>query len=142
MENIVKETLEDIGDLGYTEEDIKWVGSYDGKYAMSWGEFKEKFKRLVYDCGYGGQEISKDLVVVGDDWWLEREEYDGAERWEYKKMPTLGERPKAFDKITGQSWRTVEEHNAEEEDDDEEDDDDYMPTNYEINELTDIGYGG
>ena len=25
--------------------------------------------------------------IVGDNWWLERDEYDGAEGWEFKVMP-------------------------------------------------------
>ena len=28
-----------------------------------------------------------DLLIVGDDWWLERHEYDGAEWWEFKTLP-------------------------------------------------------
>jgi len=25
--------------------------------------------------------------VVWDDWWVEREEYDGSERWNFKELP-------------------------------------------------------
>jgi hypothetical protein len=31
------------------------------------------------------------LEIVGDDWWLERHEYDGAEWWEYKTKPSMPE---------------------------------------------------
>lgn len=27
-------------------------------------------------------------MVVGDDWWLERHEYDGSEWWEFKRLPS------------------------------------------------------
>jgi hypothetical protein len=40
-----------------------------------------------YDDGFGGNEIPLSLVVVGDDWWLERGEYDGSEWWEFKRLP-------------------------------------------------------
>ncbi len=36
--------------------------------------------------GYGGEEVATDLLVVGEDWWLERHSYDGAEWFEYKTM--------------------------------------------------------
>jgi len=31
--------------------------------------------------------IRNDLYVVGEDWWLERGEYDGSEWWEFKRLP-------------------------------------------------------
>ena len=100
MTNLIKETIEWLDDLGYEESDVLWVGSRDGEFAMSWEEFKDKFKNLEYESGFGRQEIADDLVVVGEDWWLEREEYDGAECWAYKKSPKLTS-GKSFDKIVG-----------------------------------------
>lgn len=102
MAKIVKETVEWLEELGYLESDVLWVGSRDGEFAMSWADFKDKFKDLKYDAGFGSQEIAKDLVVVGENWWLEREEYDGAECWAYKKYPEITS-GKGFDKIIG-SW--------------------------------------
>lgn len=26
-------------------------------------------------------------MIVGDDWWMERHEYDGSEWWEFKELP-------------------------------------------------------
>ena len=102
MSKIIKETVGHLEELGYGESDVLWVGSRDGKFAMSWADFKDKFKNLEYDAGYGRQEIAADLVVVGENWWLEREEYDGAECWVYKKSPKITS-GKSFDKIIG-SW--------------------------------------
>lgn len=112
MTKIVEETIEDLKDLGYNESDVLWVGSYDGKFAMSWEEFSDKFKNLEYDSGYGAQEIADDLVVVGENWWLERNEYDGAERWEHKKCPKAVAWL-SFDKIIG-SWDKLEDIMQEE----------------------------
>lgn len=106
--NLVKETIEDVEKNGYSESDIEWVGSKDGKYGMSWDSFKKAFGKIEYDCGYGGQEVAKDLVVVGNDWWLERQEYDGAEEWSFKKMPVACKNQSSFDKILG-CWNTLRE---------------------------------
>ena len=113
MSKIVKETVKWLEDLGYEESDVLWVGSRDGKFAMSWADFKDKFKDLEYYDGYGAQEIASDLVVVGEDWWLEREEYDGAEQWAYKKSPKITS-GKSFDKIVG-CWDSLADIMEEEE---------------------------
>lgn len=105
MTNLIKETEEQLKELGYREADVLWVGSRDGKYAMSWADFKDKFKNLEYDDWYGRQEIADDLVVVGEGWWLERSEYDGAEKWVYKKYPKI-KSGKSFDKIIGE-WNSL-----------------------------------
>ena len=113
--NLVKETIERIKEEGHLELDIEWVGSKDGKYGMSWDSFKETFGRIEYDCGYGCQEVAKDLVVVGDGWWLERREYDGAEGWSFKSMPVAHKSQLSFDKILG-CWDTLHDiQTAEEE---------------------------
>lgn len=113
MGKIVEETIEDLKELGYSESDILWVGSYDGEFAMSWADFKDKFKGLEYDSGYGTQEIAADLVVVGENWWLEREEYDGAECWAHKRYPKITS-GKSFDKLIG-GWSKLKVIMEEEE---------------------------
>jgi len=47
---------------------------------------------VEYDSGYGATKVAKDLVIVGEDWWLERCEYNGSEWWEFKTLPV---KPKA-----------------------------------------------
>lgn len=41
-----------------------------------------------YDNGYGRQEVFG-VVWLTDGTWLERYEYDGAENWVLKKLPTI-----------------------------------------------------
>lgn len=106
--NLVKETIEDVKENGYSESDIEWVGSKDGKYGMSWDSFKKAFEKIEYDCGYGHQEVARDLVVVGNGWWLERSEYDGAEGWDFKSMPVASKNQLYFDKVLGW-WETLRE---------------------------------
>ena len=90
MRNLLKETTEAIADEGHTVEDVQWVGavidSEEEGWSCSWQEF-EKEADLTYHAGYGGQEINEYLLVVGSNWWLERHEYDGRERWEHKTLP-------------------------------------------------------
>ena len=57
----------------------------DGHFTFE--KFKESAKNIYYDSGYGSNEIPMNLVIVGDNWWLERAEYDGSEWWEFKTLP-------------------------------------------------------
>ena len=105
MINLKEETIEILKHWGKTVDDVMWVGSMDGKYALSWLEFEKIADKIEYDNGYGGQEIYEHLVVVGNDWWLERYEYDGAERWDLKSHPTLKHDAMAF--VFGENRRQI-----------------------------------
>lgn len=98
MQNLLKETLQDLEYQNKTPSDVRWVGSHDGEYAISWEEFTA-ISNFTYDNGFGSTEIDLGLVVVGDDWWLERSEYDGLEGWEFKKLPVKSENPTKFNKV-------------------------------------------
>lgn len=82
--NLLEETVEELKENGKSEKDVLFVT--DGNAWSSWEDFK-KNANFDYDNGYGGQEINLDLKVVGNDWWLDRHEYDGSEWWEYKTLP-------------------------------------------------------
>ena len=84
MTNLKDSTIRAITKHGKTLDDIKWVGCAAYKIPIDkfWGMADREF-----DAGYGGTEVAEDLVVVGDNWWLERGEYDGSEWWEYKEKP-------------------------------------------------------
>lgn len=109
--NLLAETIEDLEANKRAASEVKWVGSRDGKYAMTWDEFT-KVANVDYDNGFGGQEIASDLVVVGDAWWLERHEYDGSEGWSFKTTPTLQDGYKPFSTVNnGDSWCNVGDMN-------------------------------
>jgi len=91
MSNLLKETLNVLKENGKSAKDVSWCG--DDNYSFSWDVFKEK-ANTDYDSGYGGSEVYIDLLIVGDGWWLERHEYDGAEWWEYKEQPVKPKREK------------------------------------------------
>lgn len=109
--NLVEETVELLDG-----REVDWVGSADGKYAMSWSEFVNKFNGVEYDGGFGSQKIATDLVVVFTDGsWLERHEYDGAENWENKRCPSRLENAKIFDIVGGDDyfWDSLHDMNKD-----------------------------
>ena len=84
--NLLKETLEVLEECNKTEQDILWVSSNDNGY-FSFEEFKQ-LANIEYDNGYGGAEVDYSLVIVGEDFWLSRGEYDGSEWWDFNIKPT------------------------------------------------------
>lgn len=106
---LLDETIYALSNSGKSALNVLWVGSRNGKYALSWEEFTQ-ISQVVYDSGYGGQEIATDLVVVGEDWWLERGEYDGSEWWEFKTTPKRQPDAKRFSLVKSRGfacWRSV-----------------------------------
>jgi hypothetical protein len=93
MTNLLEETKEILEENGKVLDDVEWVGcttsgwfNYEFHGIKAKTEFIE-WANFEYDSGYGGEEVASSLKVMGDDWWLERHEYDGSEWWEFKTMP-------------------------------------------------------
>lgn len=84
MINLLDETKEILQNCNKKIEDIKWVGNEEFYFDID--EFI-KIADVEYDRGYGASEVAHDLLVVGNNWWLERHEYVGSEWWEYKEIP-------------------------------------------------------
>ena len=105
-------------------EDIEWIGTSKNYVNI------EKFLDLAnteYDDGYGAPEVAQNLLIVGKDWWLERNEYDGSEWFEFKEMIKKPLNYLDIKAITVKQseklginyfcgWRTLEEINEVEED--------------------------
>lgn len=102
MTNLLQETLKILTENGKTPKDIRWAG-YERSYATpaQIGSFDDfmKLADIEYDNGYGSNEIEANLKIVGDDWWLERGEYDGSEWWEFKTLPAKPEAPEKLDTL-------------------------------------------
>ena len=109
MKLLIEETIQCLNENHLTPDDVKWVGSRNGLFVLSWQEFEEKFKDLSYDDGYGLQVIASDLVVVGDKWWLERAEYDGTEWWVFRKPPVQSPISLKFYKVD--TWGELKDGN-------------------------------
>jgi hypothetical protein len=111
--NLLEETIANINGSDHSVEDVDWIGSRDGEYAMSWAEF-EKIADFEYNDGYGAAEIAVDLVVVFKDGsYMVRQEYDGSESWEFMEILTKKEKTKPITNLGGeeQMWPKLAELN-------------------------------
>lgn len=93
--NLLQETINVLNVHGKSLEDVKWVGTYN--LAIPIEQFLE-LADVEYNNGYGGEEVYTNLLVVGNNWWLERGTYDGSEWWEFKQLP---KKPKKIGKVLG-----------------------------------------
>ena len=81
--NLKNETLQVLHNNGKRKEDVKCVRGDEFQISL------EQFWKLAdteYDP-YGAPEIATDLTLIGEDFWMERGEYDGAELWDFHTMP-------------------------------------------------------
>jgi len=77
---LIEETEQMVKKIG---KPVAWVGSLDGKYAISWVEFLD-LGPIEYDSNYGVVEVAVDLVVVFEDnTFMYRGRCGGTEWWEY-----------------------------------------------------------
>ena len=88
--NFKSETIAVLRENNKTVDDIRWIGVCHRKssYRIPVNEFFANAD-FFYDSGYGLNEISLALYIVGDGWWMERGEYDGSEWWEFKHTPMM-----------------------------------------------------
>ena len=105
MKNLKEETLKIMNNHGKTVEDVTWIGCED--FAIPIQEFWE-LADTTYDSGYGAAEVAQDLIVVGEDWWLERYGYDGLEWWEYKVVLSKPEVTREVSTVIPDLWRNLE----------------------------------
>lgn len=101
MANLKRETLAFLEEHGKTKDDILWVGcpEYTIPTELFW-----KLADKWYDDGYGSPEVADDLLIVGEDFWLERHEYDGSEWWEFKTMPKKPDQEREVKKVIKDDW--------------------------------------
>ena len=86
MTNLLHETLQCMETYGLGPMDVEWVGSVEYG-AFGWREFAFIAADTEYGAGYGFSEIAHDLTIVGADWWMTRDEYDGSEWWIFHRKP-------------------------------------------------------
>jgi len=91
MINLWEETLNVLIKNNKSWDDVLYISNTKKNefllFEIPKNEFEEIAKTINYDNGFGGNEISMYLAIVGENWWLERYEYDGSERWIYKEKP-------------------------------------------------------
>lgn len=108
MKNLLSETINIIEEHGKNESMVEWCGT--SKVYFDWETFKI-LANVEYDSGFGSPDVATDLIVAGDDWWIERHEYDGSEWWEFKKLPKKPSEFKAPKKLIGGMWDSLAEIN-------------------------------
>lgn len=88
MINFLEETREALNEHGKTFDDVIFVGDIYINERMSVEDFILDAD-FEYDNGYGYECINTNLILVGKDFWLERQTCDGEEWWEYKTVPNI-----------------------------------------------------
>ena len=83
--NLLKETMEFLKENGKEESDVLYCCG--DTIEFTWDNFKE-LADVEYDNDYGGAEVAENLKIVGENFWLERREYDGSEWWDFKEFPS------------------------------------------------------
>lgn len=105
--NLLQETIDALESHGKTPEDILWVSCYGReRISFGWTEFSFLADENYYE-GFGMAEVNTTLQIVGQDWWLEREEYDGSEEWTFCKFPVIYEckNPSKEDIFPEDGWK-------------------------------------
>ena len=101
--NLLEETIEWLKQYSkIPSQDILWIGSSD--FWFTWQDFEEIARYADYDSGFGAQEVAQDLVIVGDDWFTDRDEYDGSECWS-RMLHCPPDKPKKYRKPTALTVR-------------------------------------
>ena len=78
--NLLTETIEFLEKYDKTPEDVQWINC--SKKSFSWKEFCTFFNDDK--C----RAVNTSLKIVGNDWWLERHDYDYIDEWwEFKTHP-------------------------------------------------------
>ena len=103
LTNLYEETRQMLEIHKKTFDDVEWIG-IKSLAVFNKGKFIEEMKKIDYDSGYGSAEINSDLMLVGDDWWLERGEYDGAEWWKFQTVPTKPKKELTYEEADREYW--------------------------------------
>lgn len=106
LTNLLKETSATLRHFNKSPEDVlavmipargtNWCDETDQYLdklpaaTATWTEFAKLAKDVDYDDGYGLEEIVTDLtILLRDNTWFTRWEYDGSEGWQYHCPPTM-----------------------------------------------------
>lgn len=87
MDNLWNETIKVLENNNHSWDDVLYVACND--FMITKENFEEVAKGTNYDDGFGGIDVAEDLVIIGDIWWLSREDYDGSEWWRYNEKPDV-----------------------------------------------------
>lgn len=114
MTNLWQETIEVLKEWGSTFEDV--IAIYGNDFKITKENFKEVAQKTEYYAGYGSPKVAIDLTILGKNFIMKREEYDGAENWQYIVFPDLSGLNKKIVNIKalatdGVGWKELKELN-------------------------------
>lgn len=101
MINLYEETLQKLRDHNKTFDNVIAIANSYNNYNATKEEIKKysyvydkeafiKASKLInYDNGFGGDCVGMYLVIIGDDFYMDRTEYDGSIYWEYRTKPQI-----------------------------------------------------
>lgn len=112
MTNLWEETIGKLAVHDKSFDDVMYIQGSD--FGIQKDNFKQVAKKTEYNSYFGSAKVAEDLVLVGDNWWLERQEYDGNEWWEYKEKPKQINEVKEIWNLAGGMWNTLAELNEDE----------------------------
>lgn len=116
--NLWYETKTILAQHGKTFDDIKWVGG--NEFTIDKDQFVKLADKTNYDNGYGSPQVALDLVLVGEDFYLTRDEYDGSEWWSWHCVPTMPTEHRSVLRVAtnGVGWLKLDELNNDFEEED------------------------
>lgn len=104
---LIEDLRSSLNTNGKRLSDIKYVITADRKIPL------EHFFTVAEQQEYDENEhfIAVDLMVVGDDWWMERGPY--SEEWEYNELPYVPKKEVKYEKFIGTEIGDVSEYNED-----------------------------
>lgn len=95
--NLWEETIDKLQRSGYTFNNV--IAIYGEDFLITKENFEEVAKKTDYYDGYGAQKVAKDLTILGTNFIMKREEYDGSEWWELIWIPDISSLNKKVKKL-------------------------------------------
>ena len=89
IRNLWEETEETLATCNKEWSDIKYVVLTSSEEIIPKDVYEEIARNTYYDNGFGSTEVYESLMLIGDGFWFERAEYDGAEWFAYKEIPDI-----------------------------------------------------
>lgn len=106
--NLLMHTVKVIRALDKAPKDINYVGSSDGKLAISWGGFEHIAVNLNFDPYEASMVLADDLVIAfTDGTWLKRAPYYDRRIWEYCQFPLEQDDSRPFAGLLGMKLRAL-----------------------------------
>lgn len=101
--NFLMETVTFLSRLDREPDDIDWVGSADGEYAIPWGQFEAIAAGVFYDPDDDCTPVAGDLVIVFKDctWLVRVDTPTSRDEWVLRRCPQKKSNAQSFGRICG-----------------------------------------